>query len=57
MVDKLKSLLKSRRFWTAMGTVLTVVLQDTLGIPETTAMSIVAVGVSWIVGDSLRVTE
>jgi hypothetical protein len=57
MVDKLKSLLKSRRFWTAMGTVLTVFLQDTLGIPETTAMSIVAVGVSWIVGDSLRVTE
>ena len=57
MVDKMKSLLKSRRFWTAVGTVLTICLQDTLGIPETTAMSIVAVGVSWIVGDSLRVTD
>tara|TARA_R110002167_G_scaffold210039_3_gene414198 strand:- start:306 stop:479 length:174 start_codon:yes stop_codon:yes gene_type:complete len=57
MVDKMKSLLKSRRFWTAVGTLLTICLQDTLGIPETTAMSIVAVGVSWIVGDSLRETE
>ena len=57
MVDKMKSLLKSRRFWTAVGTVLAICLQDTLGIPETTAMSIVAVGISWIVGDSLRATE
>ncbi len=57
MVDKIKSLVKSRRFWTAIGTVVTVALQDVIGIPEETATSIVAVAVAWIVGDSLRTTE
>ena len=57
MVDKLKGLVKSRRFWTAVGTIATVVLQDVIGIPEETAVSIVAVDVAWIVGDSLRPTE
>ena len=57
MVDKLKSLVKSRRFWTAVGTVVTVALQDVIGIPEETATSIVAVAIAWIVGDSLRTTE
>tara|TARA_Y100001936_G_scaffold226733_1_gene246390 strand:- start:9673 stop:9846 length:174 start_codon:yes stop_codon:yes gene_type:complete len=57
MVDKIKSLVKSRRFWTAVGTVVTVALQDVIGIPEETATSIVAVAVAWIVGDSLRTTE
>ena len=57
MVDKVKALVKSRRFWVAVGGVITVVLQDTLGIDEGTATSLVALGVAWIVGDSLRVTE
>ena len=57
MVDKLKTLVRSRRFWTAVGTVVTVALQDVIGIPEDTATSIVAVAVAWIVGDSLRTTE
>tara|TARA_B100001939_G_scaffold225054_1_gene193772 strand:+ start:4392 stop:4565 length:174 start_codon:yes stop_codon:yes gene_type:complete len=57
MVDKIKSLVKSRRFWTAIGTVVTVALQDVIGIPEETATSIVAVAIAWIVGDSLRTTE
>lgn len=57
MVDKVKALVKSRRFWVAVGGVVTVVLQDTLGIDEGTATSLVALGVAWIVGDSLRVTE
>ena len=57
MVDKIKSMVRSRRFWTAVGTVVTVALQDVVGIPPETATSIVAVAVAWIVGDSLRPTE
>ena len=57
MVDKLKGLVKSRRFWTAVGTIATVVLQDVIGIPAETAVSIVAVAVAWIVVDSLLPTE
>jgi hypothetical protein len=57
MTDKIKAMLKSRRFWTAVGSVVVICLQDTLGIPEGTADTIVAVGVAWIVGDSLRATE
>ena len=57
MVDKLKALVKSRRFWVAVGGVVTVLLQDTIGIPEETASSVVAIGIAWIVGDSLRTTE
>ena len=37
MVEKLKGLVKSRRFWTAIGSVVVVILHDTLGIPEETA--------------------
>jgi hypothetical protein len=57
MVDKLKTLVKSRRFWVAVGGVVTVLLQDAIGIPEETASSVVAIGIAWIVGDSLRTTE
>ena len=57
MVDTLKTLVKSRRFWVAVGGVVTVLLQDTIGIPEETANSVVAIGIAWIVGDSLRTTE
>jgi hypothetical protein len=57
MVDKLKTLVKSRRFWVAVGGVVTVLLQDTIGIPEETANSVIAIGIAWIVGDSLRTTE
>ncbi len=57
MMDKLKTLIKSRRFWTAIGSVLIVILQDAIGLPEGTATSVVAIGISWIVGDSLRATD
>lgn len=57
MVDKVKTLVKSRRFWTAVASVIVVILHDTLGIPEETATTIAAIGVTWIVGDSLRATE
>ena len=56
-MQKIKDLVKSRRFWAAVGGVVVVGLQDVLGLDPTTANSIVAVIVSWIVGDSLRVTS
>ena len=57
MLTKLQTLVKSRRFWAAVGGVLAVVLQDTIGLDEGTTNSIVALGVAWIFGDSIRVTE
>tara|TARA_R110002051_G_scaffold32786_4_gene73939 strand:- start:3182 stop:3355 length:174 start_codon:yes stop_codon:yes gene_type:complete len=57
MPEKIKTLLKSRRFWTAVGSVVVISLNELLGIPEETASTIMAIGVAWIVGDSLRVTE
>lgn len=57
MIEKLKSLFKSRRFWTALASVVVVVMNDSFGIPEETANTIAAIGVSWVVGDSLRMTE
>tara|TARA_Y100001938_G_scaffold93316_1_gene127936 strand:+ start:332 stop:505 length:174 start_codon:yes stop_codon:yes gene_type:complete len=57
MVDKLKAMVKSRRFWTAVGSVVVICLNDALGIPEETANSVVAIAVAWIIGDSVRPTE
>ena len=57
MVEKLKAMVKSRRFWTAVGSVVVICLNETLGIPEETANTIVAVSVAWIIGDSVRPTE
>ena len=57
MVDKLKAMVKSRRFWTAVGSVAVICLNETLGIPEETANSVVAIAIAWIIGDSVRPTE
>lgn len=54
---KISNLLKSRRFWTAVGGVVVLVVHDLIGVDETTANSLVAVAIAWIVGDSLRPTE
>ena len=56
-MDKVKALLKSRRFWTAVGGVVVVVAQETLGLDPATTNSVVAIAVAWILGDSLRVTS
>ena len=57
MLDKLKTSVKSRRFWVAVSGVVTVLLQDTLGLDAETTTKIVALGIAWIVGDSVRTTE
>ena len=56
-MDKVKALLKSRRFWTAVGGVVVVVAQETLGLDPATTNSVVALAIAWILGDSLRVTN
>ena len=56
-MDKVKALLKSRRFWTAIGGVVVVVAQETLGVDSEPTNRIVALAVAWILGDSLRVTS
>ena len=57
MVEKLKSMVKSRSFWTALGSFVVISLNETLGIPEETANSVVAIAIAWIIGDSVRPTE
>lgn len=57
MSEKIKSLLKSRRWWTAVGAVVVVTANEVLGIDAETANKLVAIAIAWIVGDSLRITE
>tara|TARA_R110002012_G_scaffold237183_4_gene410928 strand:- start:454 stop:627 length:174 start_codon:yes stop_codon:yes gene_type:complete len=57
MVEKLKAVVKSRRFWTAVGSVVVICLNEVLGIPEETANTVAAIAVAWIIGDSVRPTE
>jgi len=47
-------MLKSKRFWVAVGAVLVVVLQEQLGISPEELQQAVIVAVGWIVGDSIR---
>ena len=56
-MEKVKALLKSRMFLTAVGGVVVVAAQETLGLDPDTTNRIVALAVAWILGDSLRVTS
>jgi len=59
MQDKLKSLLKSRRFW-AVASGLIVVVSKELGIAdldETQVQNIVILIATWVFGESLRSSE
>ncbi len=55
-MEKINALLKSRRFWTAVGGVLVVVLHDAIGLDVETANGIAAFGIAWIIGDSIQKT-
>tara|TARA_R110000824_G_scaffold395663_1_gene596520 strand:- start:4701 stop:4874 length:174 start_codon:yes stop_codon:yes gene_type:complete len=54
---KLSNMLKSRRFWVAVSSVFVVIMNEMLGLDADTASKIATVGIAWIVGDSLRITE
>jgi hypothetical protein len=52
----MSAIFKSKRFWLAVGSAVTVVLKDYLPISEEQVQQIVLVVAAWIVGDSLRQT-
>ena len=60
MLSKLSTMVKSRRFWVAIAGVAVVCSNTILGsaivAPETVQYVVLLAG-SWIIGDSLRVTE
>jgi hypothetical protein len=54
MLNDLKDLTKSRRFWVTIGTIAAVVFKDKLPLTEAQMIEIsVLVGV-WVFGESLR---
>jgi phenylpyruvate tautomerase PptA (4-oxalocrotonate tautomerase family) len=51
--EKLKALVLSRRFQAAVAALVTVVVQDLLGLTEQQVTVIVQLVMAWIVGDSI----
>ena len=57
MIDKISSLIGSRRFWVAVGVVVFVLFDAVgLGLTHDQINHVVLLGGAWIVGDSLRAT-
>ena len=57
-MEKLKNLVKSRRFWVAIAGVV-IAVSDALGLGLSPEMvtNLVVVGASWIVGEALRSSD
>jgi len=57
-MDKVKSLLKSRRFWVAAIGLVSVVASETLGIElnQDQLIGVVTIVVAWVIGDTIRET-
>lgn len=57
-MEKVKNLVKSRRFWVAVAGVV-IAVSDALGLGLSPEMvtNLVVVGASWIVGESLRSSD
>ena len=59
-MGKIKALFASRRFWVGEAGVIVICADTVLGegtIDPTTVQNVVLLAASWIVGDSIRVTE
>lgn len=56
-MDKWVALLKSRRFWVAVGGVAAVLLSDTIGISEEDTTKLVAIIIGWFFTQTLRPTH
>ena len=59
-MGKIKALLSSRRFWVGVAGVIVICTATVLGegtIDPATIQNVVLLAASWIVGDSIRVTE
>ena len=60
MQDKLKTMLRSRRFWVGVAGMIVICADSLLGegtVNPETVSSVVLLAAAWIVGDSLRLTE
>ena len=60
MQDKLKTMLRSRRFWVGVAGMIVICADSILGegtVNPETVSSVVLLAAAWIVGDSLRLTE
>ena len=55
-MNKFTALFKSRRFWASVGSVLAVVMQETIGVTIEQSLVIVGVFQSWVIGDSIKKT-
>lgn len=52
----MQELLKSKRFWLAVGSAAAVIAKDYIALTEQQIQEIILVVAAWIVGDSLRQT-
>lgn len=52
----MKMLLRSKRFWLAVGSAVAVALQGVIPLSEQQIQELVLVVAAWIIGDSLRAT-
>ena len=60
MIDKLKAMFRSRRFWVGVAGLVVVCSDSLFGegtINPDTITSVTLLAAAWIVGDSLRLTE
>ncbi len=60
MKDKVKAMLRSRRFWVGVAGMVVICADSILGegtVDPATVQSVVLLAAAWIVGDSLRITE
>ena len=56
-VDKLLGVLISRRFWAVVMGVLLILFTDVFNLTEEQAQTIIALIMSWIIGDSVSKTD
>ena len=56
MIEKIKALFESRRFWAALVVAILNVVGSYLGIEQETLTRITAVVAAWIIGDSMSKT-
>tara|TARA_R100000008_G_scaffold84430_2_gene71787 strand:+ start:7417 stop:7593 length:177 start_codon:yes stop_codon:yes gene_type:complete len=58
-MDKVKSLLTSRRFWVSAVGLAAVVASETLGIElnQEQIVGVVTICVAWVIGDTVRETK
>ncbi len=56
-MEKLKALVRSRRFWMAILGAVAVVAHEGFGLDENQVMTIGGIVVAWIIGDTFRRTE